>query len=673
MQDAREMLKMHFGYSDFNPLQEAIISDILEGKDVFVLMPTGSGKSICYQLPAVMKNGITVVISPLIALMKDQVDSLKANGISASFINSTLRKEEVEDAKTRLLEQKDKILYIAPERLASEDFLPFLKTLDISLFAIDEAHCISEWGHDFRPEYRKLGTLRAHFPNVPIAALTATAIPEVQNDIIRALRLAKARTYKSSFNRENLCYQIRKKEDAYGQIVKYLRERPQDSGIIYCQSRKTTESLAEKLCNDGFRALPYHAGMPPHERSENQEKFIRDDAEIIVATIAFGMGINKPNVRFVIHHDLPKNLESYYQETGRAGRDRLKSDCILFFSYGDKVKIERFIEKMRNPAKRAIAYKKLQAMIRFCESAECRRKTMLGYFGETYSGECAMCDSCLQPKETFDGAETAKKIFACIQETGQRFGTNYIISIITGKGDKRSAMYNHSSLKSYGAGKEYTAKEWHAFIRELANNGCLDVAGDKYPVLKLNQKSRDIISGKANVFLAKPAAKEHAASAPAKTQAADMFDPLLFELLRTLRKTLADRERVPPYVIFPDTTLKELATYYPQNPESLKGIYGIGQIKLERYGNIFLEAIIDYCTRYGIAEKNTRPNKPFDDVRHLYTQAYAPWRTDDDNRLKNAYQQGKTIRELALDFQRQPGAIRSRLKKLGLMDPAARL
>ena len=612
MQDAREMLKTHFGYSDFNPLQEAIIADILEGKDVFVLMPTGSGKSICYQLPAVMKNGITVVISPLIALMKDQVDSLNANGIGASFINSTLNREEMKDAKTRLLEKKDKILYIAPERLASEDFLPFLKTLDISLFAIDEAHCISEWGHDFRPEYRKLGKLREHFPNVPIAALTATAIPEVQNDIIRALRLAKARTYKSSFNRENLHYQIRQKEETYNQIARYLKEHRGDSGIIYCHSRKTAESLAEKLRNDGFRALPYHAGMPTDERNENQEKFIRDDADIIVATIAFGMGINKPNVRFVMHHDLPKNLESYYQETGRAGRDRLKSDCILFFSYGDKVKIERFIEKMRNPAKRSIAYKKLQAMIRFCESAECRRKTMLGYFGEAYSGECAMCDACLQPKETFDGSDIAKKIFACIQDTGQRFGTNYIISVITGKGDKRSAMYNHSSLKSYGAGKEYTAKEWHAFIRELVHQGCIDVAGEKYPVLKLSQKSRDIMSGKTAIFFAKPASKEQAILSGTKPQASDKFDLHLFELLRTLRKTLADRERVPPYVIFPDTTLKELATYYPQKTEGLKGIYGIGQIKMERYGSAFVEAVQAYCKEHGIAEikveKSSRRN-----------------------------------------------------------------
>lgn len=652
MQDVREFLERYFGYSEFQPLQEAVINDILNNKDVFVLMPTGSGKSLCYQLPAVMKSGITIVISPLIALMKDQVDSLRANGISASFINSTLGAKEIEETQTRLLEQKDKILYIAPERLASEDFLPFLKSLHISLFAVDEAHCISEWGHDFRPEYRKLKVLREQLPDVPIAALTATAVPEVQNDIIQHLKLADPRIYKASFNRENLHYYVRQKEDVYSQILRYLRERPHDSGIIYCQSRRTTESLAEKLRNDGFRALPYHAGMPPAARNENQERFIRDDADIIVATIAFGMGINKPDVRFVLHYDLPKNLESYYQETGRAGRDRLKSECILFFSYGDKIKIEAFIEKMKNPKKKQMAYKKLQAMIRFCESQECRRRNMLGYFGENYADACGTCDNCIHPRETIDGTEIARKALACIQQTSQRFGTNYIISLLTGKENKRSAMYNHSSLKSYGTGTAYTSKQWHAFLRELVNNGCIDVVGDKYPVLKLNQKSWDILSGKASVVLVKPVAKEQPLSAPAMPQQAGAFDPGLFEALRALRKTLADSAGVPPYIIFPDTTLKELATHRPQDLNGLKTIYGIGQIKLERYGSTFLEAIRDYCGRHGLAavKKNTVTAHSSD--------------SDTYRKTLELCREGMTLEQIAAERNLAPSTIAAHIEKL---------
>ncbi|MBI4171029.1 MAG: DNA helicase RecQ [Candidatus Aenigmarchaeota archaeon] len=662
MKTAHDVLKTYFGYSDFHPLQEAIITDILEGKDVFVLMPTGSGKSLCYQLPAVIKNGITIVISPLIALMKDQVDSLRANGIGASFINSALTPAEIEDVKTRMLENRDKILYIAPERLTSKDFLPFLKTLNISLFAIDEAHCISEWGHDFRPEYRKLNLLRQHFPSVPIVALTATAIPEVQRDIVHHLDLREPKMYRASFNRKNLLYYIRPKKDAYKEITDYLRKRPGISGIIYCQSRQTTDLLAEKLRSDGFRALPYHAGMPSDMRTEHQELFIRDDAEIIVATIAFGMGINKPNVRFVFHYDLPKNIESYYQETGRAGRDGLPSECVLFFSYGDKVKIEHFLEKMKNPGKRRIAYAKLQAMISFCERAECRRKMLLGYFGEVFNGECNTCDTCLQPPETFDGTEIAKKVFACIADSGQRFGTNYIISILTGKESRRSELYHHSSLKSYGAGTLHSSTQWHAFIRELVHRGCLDVAGDKYPVLKLNQRSMDILSGKATILLAKPAEKEQPLQVTRETQRTDIFDSALFEILRALRKKIADSENVPPYIVFPDITLKELATYYPQDTGGLRKIRGVGEIKLERYGNIFLEAVRNYCEKNEIKHIRTTAHKEV-----IYPMAYAPWTSEDDLRLQQEYSKGKNIRELSNIFRRNPGAIRSRLKKIGLI------
>ncbi len=612
--DSKETLKTYFGYSDFNPMQESIINDVLVDRDVFVLMPTGSGKSLCYQLPAIMKEGITVVVSPLIALMKDQVDSLKSNGIGASFINSSLAASEIEDVKIRLLENKDKMLYVAPERFASYDFLDFLKMLKISLFAIDEAHCISEWGHDFRPEYRKLKTLKKMFPHVPIIALTATAIPDVQDDIIQNLKLSNPKVYKASFNRPNLFYYVKPKEDAYEQIADYIRKHPKDSGIIYCQSRNAVENMVKKLEEDGFLALPYHAGLSKDTRTENQEMFIKDDVEIIVATIAFGMGINKPNVRYVIHYDLPKNMESYYQETGRAGRDRLDSDCILFFSYGDKKKIEVLIEKSINPQKKAAAYKKLGEMIRFCESLQCRRKFLLGYFGEQNNGSCLKCDTCLTPKETFDATEIAKKAIICIKETNQRFGMNYIISVLagTGKGKNgnmrpsRAFNFGHDKLSSYGKGAEYSQRQWQIFIRELVQFGFIDVAGDKYPVLKLNQKSIDVLSGKISVELTKP--KEQIKEIKLMSQdiikdAPQFLDSKLFEILRLLRKEIADSEKVPPYIIFPDFALKEMATCFPQSTESFSKIKGVGSIKLERYGSKFLEKILDYCRQNKIEER----------------------------------------------------------------------
>ena len=659
MQNALEVLKKHFGYSEFHPLQESIIKDIMDCRDVFVLMPTGSGKSLCYQLPAVMKSGVTVVISPLIALMKDQVDSLMANGIGASFINSTLKADEIEDAKNRLLENKDKILYIAPERLTSEDFMHFLRIINIGLFAIDEAHCISEWGHDFRPEYRKLSSIRENFPAVPIVALTATAIPDVQRDIVQHLRLKDTRIYKASFNRPNLFYSIRPKQDAYSQILDYIRQHPNDSGIIYCQSRKTTESLAKKLSNDGFRALPYHAGMSASERTDNHEKFIRDDAEIVVATIAFGMGINKTNTRYVIHYDLPKNIEGYYQETGRAGRDRLESDCILLFSHGDRAKIVALIEKGYNQKKKQIAYEKLDEMISFCESAECRRKVLLRYFGEEYNEQCNKCDNCLSPKEQIDGSEAAKKIIGCILELNQRFGVNRIASVLAGKGNK------YTTARSYGSGKEYAMKQWQTFIRELAKEGYINVIGTKYPILKINSKSFGILSGRLSLSLTKPfvSAKVEQQMEVEKKPTAELFD-----ILRSLRKQVADAENVPPYVIFHDSTLKEMATYYPRDISSLKKIKGVGQIKLEKYGKVFLDKIIDYCSVHNIAsEEADKQAYAVEEIRQEYPRAYEEWTADDDARLKNEYEKGGTISELSVFFQRKPGAIRSRLKKLDII------
>ena len=688
MQHALEALKKYFGYSEFHSMQENIIKDVLDGRDVFVLMPTGSGKSLCYQLPAVMKDGITVVVSPLIALMKDQVDALRANGIASSFINSSLGAQEIEDTKNRLVENKDKLLYIEPERLASNDFISFLKLLKIALFAIDEAHCISEWGHDFRPEYRKLKILKELFPDVPVIALTATAVTDVQNDIVHALKLSAPQIYKASFNRPNLFYCVHPKEDVYEQIADYIRKRPKDSGIIYCQSRNSAEKLAEKLREDGFRALPYHAGLSKDVRSENQERFIKDDVEIIVATIAFGMGINKPNVRYVIHYDLPKNIEGYYQETGRAGRDGIDSDCILFFSYGDRKKIEMLIEKSPNPRKKTTAYKKLDEMIRFCESMQCRRKFLLGYFGEQYDDICGKCDACLSPRETFDGIEIARKVMACIKDTNQRFGMNYIISIITGSAKGAKLRYSHDKIASYGAGREYDRKQWQVFIRDLVQNGMIEVAGDKYPVLKLNQKSMDALSGKTSVLMTKPKLKDAKRQSLSSKEAAIIIqndkhpaseaDQNLFEILRSLRKDIADSENVPPYIIFHDSALREMVTYFPQSVANMEKIKGMGKVKLEKYGDRFLEKIIEYCRQNGIREgkiietrrKHREKTKAYtlDSIREIYANAYEKWSKEEDENLVAEFKEGKSIEEISVEFRRKYGAIRSRLRKLGLIE-----
>jgi len=406
-------LKQYFGYTSFHPLQEEIIRDLLNDKDVFVLMPTGGGKSLCYQLPAIMREGVTVVISPLIALMKDQVDGLRRNGVRASFINSSMNDGEIESVRTELLAKNVQLLYVAPERIKLGTFLPFLKQLKLNLFAIDEAHCISEWGHDFRPDYRQLTTLRKEFPSVPIVALTATAVPAVRQDILTHLNLREAKTYVASFNRQNLFYQVQPKQQTYQQLLTYLNNHKNDSGIIYCFSRKGTESLADKLKEDGYKALPYHAGLDAATRTKHQEMFINDDVNIIVATIAFGMGINKSNVRFVIHHDLPKNIEGYYQETGRAGRDGLPSDCILFFGYGDIAKIEYFFEQKPDAHEREIASAKLKELVRYAEHRICRRKILLNYFGEKYTiPNCGNCDNCLNTRDMIDGTIIAQKIEA---------------------------------------------------------------------------------------------------------------------------------------------------------------------------------------------------------------------------------------------------------------------
>ena len=672
MELAYQVLRKYFGYTSFLPLQEEIIKDILLRKDVFVLMPTGGGKSLCYQLPSLLLDGVTIVVSPLIALMKDQVDGLKANGITAAYINSSLSFEEIQNIKTELLKNKISILYVAPERIVLPNFLSLLHRLNISLIAIDEAHCISEWGHDFRPGYRQLKLLKENFPRAPLIAMTATAIPEVQEDIIAQLRLANSNCYKASLNRENLFYQVEPKDNAYHQLLKYLKNHEKDSGIIYRSSRKSADDLANKLEEEGYRVLPYHAGLDADLRTETQNKFVKDDIEIIVATIAFGMGIDKPNIRFVIHYDLPKNLETYYQETGRAGRDGENSDCILFYNYGDKRKIEYFIEQKVDENEKRIAYKKLRDMINFCESITCRRKILLDYFGEDHKEtNCQNCDICLEPKETINGIIIAKKIISCVFQINERYGVNYIVDILTGSRSKKIILNKHVTLEVYGSGGEYSKKQWQAFIRELIHRGFLKSEGDKYPVVKIsNQNILDHLFNNDEIILTKPA--EEAQTIQKNT--AEDFDQSLFEILRSLRKKLADDEGMPPYIIFHDSSLESMATYFPQNLSDFWKISGVGKSKLEKYGELFVKEITDYCEKhehipsFPVKEDVSDNSKTYSlkDIQKIHPKAYEPWTEEEDDKLFAEYKSGKTIEELMEQFGRQRGGINSRLKKLGL-------
>ncbi len=638
------VLRQYFGYTAFRPLQEEIIRDVLDRKDVFVLMPTGGGKSICYQLPSLLLDGVTIVVSPLISLMKDQVDGLEANGIAAACLNSTQSAREIRDVKTAFLEKRLKVLYIAPERLMMPGTFSFLKKGKVSLFAIDEAHCISEWGHDFRPEYRKLKLLRDSkngFPDVPVIALTATATYRVRKDIVSQLGLdigPEKGPYVASFNRSNLYYEVRPKKDTFSEITDYLLRHRGEAGIIYCQSRNNVETLTKKLNLAGFRALPYHAGLSDSERARNQEMFIKDDVDIIVATIAFGMGINKSNVRFVIHYDLPRNLESYYQETGRGGRDGSPCECILFFSRGDRFKIEYFIAQKTNEKEKDISLVQLRQMVAYCEGNKCRRQTLMEYFGEDLSTPCGNCDTCLRPKNTFDGTEAARKLIACIQELNQRFGTNYVIDVLTGSKNKKIKQNRHEKLKAHGSGKEFTKEQWRSLASEMLNTGLLEVSGAQYPLLKLNSMSRKILNGSESVELVCPegfipGAEESfslpvpARKTPGKSEsdkqlpaceysnATDVLnkakfgsfpksgiehDPILFERLKALRKHIALSKNLPPYIIFSDTSLKEMATSFPQTPGEFHSITGVGDHKLRKYGDDFLKEIRDYCRDYGL-------------------------------------------------------------------------
>ena len=600
MESAREILKRYFGHDTFRPLQEEIISESLDGRDVFALLPTGGGKSLCYQLPAILEEGLTVVISPLIALMKDQVDGLNANGIPATFLNSSLNKTEARKRYAKLFAGEYTILYVAPERLTLSGFLDDLKQWEVSRFAVDEAHCISEWGHDFRPEYRQLSNLRRLFPDLPFMALTATATDRVRTDILTQLRLKESRTFVASFNRPNLNYQIETKQAVFQQILKFVSSKPYESGIIYCYSRKATESLADRLRQNGIEALPYHAGMTPLKRAENQEAFIRDEIKIICATIAFGMGIDKPNVRYVIHQDLPKNIEGYYQETGRAGRDGLPSDCILYFSPGDVAKQLQFIADKSNHKERDVATQQLRQMVHYSESSECRRKVLLGYFSEEWTeGNCGNCDNCRNPKQTFDGTLPAQKFMSCIfrvnQASGFSVGINHIVDVLLGSKNEKVLKWKHDRLSTYDIGQDYTRMEWQAFGRELIRNGYIEQNAENHSVLELTRKGKVALRDRTPIQLTQPSVAKAASQRrqPASTGGIECNEEL-FAILRTLRKELAAEQGVPPYIVFSDVTLREMARDFPIEEGQLSDISGVGIAKLEKYGDTFTEAIKEY-------------------------------------------------------------------------------
>ena len=603
IEKAREILKYRFGYDSFRMNQERAIEAVLRKNDCVVLMPTGGGKSLCYQIPALMLDGLTVVISPLIALMKDQVDALRANGVEAAFLNSTQSTLEQVEVFRGVRSGKLKLLYVAPERLlqSGDQFLDFLRGINISLFAIDEAHCISSWGHDFRPEYLRLATLKSEFPQIPLIALTATADKLVRKDIVERLNVPNAELLVSSFNRPNIFYGVEPKRNSYGQLLDYLDKRKDESGIIYCLSRSSVDSLAADLRDEGFSALSYHAGLDKRTREKHQESFLKDETKIIVATIAFGMGIDKSNVRFVVHMDLPKNVESYYQETGRAGRDGLQSDALLFFSWADVIKLKGFAEVEGNAKQSEIMLGKLDTMGKFGDLRTCRRRFLLNYFSEPLVEDCGNCDNCTTVFERFDGTIVAQKALSAVYRTGQRFGMAYLIDFLRGS-QARTIRDEHKNIRTYGVGADISKDNWFDYFKDLVAQGFLAQTEGQYPVIVLTETSMDVLAGNTPVQLIKVKVKEEK-----KTKlVSDISLPYiqaLFDMLRTLRTTFAKHENVPPYVVFSDATLVEMATYLPQNDWEMRKISGVGDLKFEKFGADFLNEIRNYCSRNNLVSR----------------------------------------------------------------------
>ncbi len=590
-----DTLRKVFGFREFRPNQEQVVRAILDKRDVFAVMPTGGGKSLCYQLPALLLPGTCIVISPLIALMKDQVDGARANGIRAAFLNSSQDPDERDEVVRALHANALDLLYVAPERFSLDHFRQTIARVPISMAVIDEAHCISEWGHDFRPDYLLLSALVTIFPDLPVAAFTATATNRVQQDILDKLALRTPLVVRASFDRPNLIYDVRFKDNPEAQLVALLKSNPGKAGIIYRTSRKSVNDTAAMLSAKGFRALPYHAGLSDPDRKRNQEAFIRDEADVMVATIAFGMGIDKSNIRFVIHADLPKSIENYYQETGRAGRDGDPAQCTLLFAQGDIPKVRYFIDAMADETERAKALGALQRVIAFASNSVCRRRTLLDYFGESYPDEnCNSCDICLGTREVADCTREAQMLLSAMVRTEERFGAMHIVDIVTGSANKKIRDFGHDRIKTYGVGKEHDKKYWRQLIDELLAHNVIAKSEGLYPTLYLLPKAVQLLKGEERIEIVRVLEKKKA-TAPSLARAELPANPELFELLRTLRKQIADEQGIPPYIVFSDRTLHDMANNSPRNAETMLTISGVGEVKLERYGRQFLGLINRFC------------------------------------------------------------------------------
>jgi ATP-dependent DNA helicase RecQ len=644
---AKEALKKYFGYDNFRPMQAEIIQNVLNQRDTLVLMPTGGGKSVCFQIPAMVFDGLCVVISPLIALMKDQVEGLKANGIPASFLNSTQNARELTITENKAFNGEIKLLYVSPEKLMTAGFFNFLKRLKISLFAIDEAHCVSTWGHDFRPEYTQLGALKEQFPAIPTIALTATADKLTRKDILTMLKLDHPEIFIASFDRPNLSLTVLPAQNRIGMIDKFLRNHPKQAGIIYCLSRKSTETVAHKLQDMGYNAAFYHAGMTAEERNITQEAFINDKTQLICATIAFGMGIDKSNVRWIIHYNLPKNLESYYQEIGRAGRDGLKSDTLLFYSFGDTLILRDMIVSNQSP-NTEVQLAKLERMQQYAEAQICRRKILLSYFNEDLAENCKNCDVCKNPPAWFDGTVVAQKALSALARTGEQVGMGMLIDILRGSGRQEIIEKNYNQIKTYGAGKDISAGDWQQYLLQFLQLGLIEVAYDQNYILKLTETSKQVLFGNRKVNLVQMSViqkiNQEKKDESKPKSVAQMLKEELLDLLIILRKEIALSEGIPPYLVFTDSTLDEMAEKKPYHETDMKTINGLSERKYKQYGKKFLKAIYDF-----ILEKS-KQNKKITGGTHLLTF--------------DLFRQGKTFDEIAKERNRGTDTIVSHLAYL---------